>query len=265
MLSYPFFVSLVLATAAQPVLAQSAPALPSDIDTAIRGQYASPDAETRYLDGSIDLNGDGRPEVIVHVVGPMACGTGGCPTLVFTPTADGYRLVSTISVSRPPIGASKAVAHGWRNLVVHVAGGGARGHDAELRFDGTSYPRNPTVAGSGVTPASAGADLVIQPFDSFDQARLLPAAPPATGRAMAPTPVVFRCTGRENEPFTAAFDNQSNPGTAVFTMGDRKVVASSVRTASGARYQAPDVDFWEHQGEATVTWFGATLTCVPVK
>lgn len=43
---------------------------------------------------------DGR--LLVHLVGPTPCGTGGCPTLVFTPSDAAYVLVSTIGVTRPP-------------------------------------------------------------------------------------------------------------------------------------------------------------------
>ena len=43
-----------------PAAAQSNAALPADIQAAIRKDYVMPDAETRYLDGSIDLNADGK-------------------------------------------------------------------------------------------------------------------------------------------------------------------------------------------------------------
>lgn len=86
----------------------------------------------------------------------------------------------------------------------------------------------------------------------------------ASGELAAPTPVAFRCQGRDEE-LTASFYNQTRPASAVFTMGDRRVVALSVRTASGARYQGPDFDFWEHQGEAAVTWSGVNVTCVSLR
>ena len=31
------------------------------------------------------------------------------------------------------------------------------------------------------------------------------------------------------------------------------------QTGSGTRYSAPEIDFWEHHGEATVTWRGTKL------
>jgi hypothetical protein len=70
--------------------AQGTAALPSDVRDVIRGHYLSPDRETRYIDGTIDLNADGQAEFLVYVAGGSACRTGGCPTLVFTHLASGF-------------------------------------------------------------------------------------------------------------------------------------------------------------------------------
>lgn len=148
--------------------------LPPDIVKAIRADYVADGMATRYLDATVDLDGDGTDEWIVHVVGPMACGTGGCPTLVFAPTATGYRLVTAISVSRPPIGVATTRTHGWRNLVVHVSGGGQKGRDVELAFDGSGYPSNPSVRSARVTPAQPGPTTLIAPFTDFNDTKALP-------------------------------------------------------------------------------------------
>jgi hypothetical protein len=146
-------------------------ALPAGIATEIRKMYHD---EVRYLDASVDLNDDGRPELVVHVVGTAACGSGGCQTLVFTPSGNGYRLVSTISVTGPPIKASATRTAGWRNLIVHVSGGGAKPRDVELMSDGKSYPTNPTVVGPQVKAASSDGELLIKAFASPSEAKPLP-------------------------------------------------------------------------------------------
>jgi uncharacterized protein len=349
--------------------AATAQSLPRDVDAAIRKDYVWPDLETRYLDGSIDLNADGKPELIVHVVGPMACGTGGCPTMVFTPSGSGYRLVTTISVSNPPVRASLASTQGWRNLIVHVSGGGAEARDVELLFDGKSYPRNPTVPGTRVKSTTAnGGDVVIKAFDSFEQTKVLPkqapkaaepSAPAAkavagggpsfdctkasnaaekavcgdgglsaldrslaeawakalksdwpddykarqrttqrawltsrnacvgatdpkacldgiyrrrlieiqitSGQLEVPKTVAFTCTAKPDDPFTAVFYNQTDPKSATLTWGDRQVIAFAAQTGNGSRYQAPGVDYLEHQGEAAVRWADASFTCKPLR
>jgi len=166
--------------AAPPAAAQTS--LPADVARAIRKSYG--DGEIRTFERAVDLNGDGRPEIVVYVVGPMVCGTGGCNLLVFTPTGAGYRRVADISVARPPIRASPATSSGWRNLVVHIAGGGGASADVELAFDGRSYPHNPTVPGPRVRPAElAGTELLIEDFQSMSEGRLLTAADPAPSNA----------------------------------------------------------------------------------
>jgi len=151
--------------------------LPSAIAAMIRKDYSSPDLPpTRYLAGTVDLNGDGRPELLVHLVGPMPCGTGGCPTLVFTPNEAGYTLVSTITVTRPPIRVSPRRTGGWRNLIVEVGGGGGRSGHAELAYSGKGYPENPTVPPARRINDLAGAETVIPEFASFEEATPLPPA-----------------------------------------------------------------------------------------
>ena len=39
----------------------------------------------------------------------------------------------------------------------------------------------------------------------------------------------------------------------------RTVTAFVARSGSGARYEGPSVSYWEHQGEASVVWFGRTM------
>jgi hypothetical protein len=100
---------------------------------------------TRYDSAFVDLNSDGAREVIVLLSGNGWCGSGGCTMLVLTPEASTYRIVTKITVTRSPIRVLKSTSNGWRDISVQVRGGGILpGHEAELRFDGTSYPTNPS-------------------------------------------------------------------------------------------------------------------------
>lgn len=159
----------VAALSLTPAAPQSG-ALPGGIVSELRQRYHG---DARYQDASIDLNDDGRPELVVHVVGTTSCGSGGCQTLIFTPSGSGHRLVSSISVTRPPIKASTTRTAGWRNLIVHISGGGAKPRDVELLFDGKGYPTNPTVVGPQVKPAAPGGDLVIAEIASPNEAKPL--------------------------------------------------------------------------------------------
>lgn len=126
------------------------------------GQVAGPDLSEYTAAGMavqqarVDLNADGRDEVIAHVTGRDVCGSGGCLTLVFTPEGEGYRQIMRATVSRMPIGVATTLSNGWSDLVVGIRGGGIGNDRSVMAFDGTAYPSNPTVpparpAASGMT------------------------------------------------------------------------------------------------------------------
>lgn len=77
-----------------------------------------------------------------------------------------------------------------------------------------------------------------------------------------PSAVEYRCDDN-SKPFTAAFYNDE-PRAAVLTWGDDQAIVPAAVSASGARYAAQGVEFWEHQGEASVDFYGNKLTCKPV-
>ena len=82
--------------------APAAHAQPDGLGEAVRDALGL-DADTRYFEARVDLNGDGKPEAVVYAAGPMVCGTGGCPLLVFKRQGQRYRLVSQTSVVQTPV------------------------------------------------------------------------------------------------------------------------------------------------------------------
>lgn len=162
------------APAAQPTPAADDPVIAAAIRAALGGDW-----EAHYFDATVDLNGDGRPEVVAYVAGPMVCGTGGCPVFIFTPAEEGYRLVGSLSVVQPPVRVSTASSNGWRDLVVGIGGGGVAAGNAVLKFDGTSYPTNPTVAPAEPVRSLDGTEVLIAEFASYTDGKALP---PATAR-----------------------------------------------------------------------------------
>lgn len=146
------------------------PAFEPMLQKALTGQQGP----VHYFAVTTDLDGDELPEWIVHLVGPTVCGTGGCDTLVFTELDGQAKLVTQISLTRPPIVVAEDATNGWRDLIVHVAGGGILpGHDARLRYDGSTYPTNPTVK-----PAEPRSDrrtgvVMIPAFQSFTEGKKL--------------------------------------------------------------------------------------------
>lgn len=110
--------------------------------------HSNPDYQTWYYYNKVDLNGDGKPEVLVYLRGREACGTGGCNLIVFQFGKQDYKLISEISLVNSPIIVSSQRTRGWKDIIVYVVGGGIHpGYYAVLRFDGKKYP---TTAADGL-------------------------------------------------------------------------------------------------------------------
>lgn len=106
-----------------------------DRDNTVKFQYAL-----------FDLNDDGRDEVIVYLEAQGWCGSGGCNTFVLTREENSYRIVTRITITRPPIRVLNRKSNGWHNLAVWREGGNSDpGYEAELPFDGRSYASNPSM------------------------------------------------------------------------------------------------------------------------
>ena len=55
-----------------------------------------------YASAESDLDGDGTPEVLAYVGGPMMCGTGGCNLVVLKREGGDLRKISELSVVQLP-------------------------------------------------------------------------------------------------------------------------------------------------------------------
>ncbi len=81
------------------------------------------------------------------------------------------------------------------------------------------------------------------------------------GLVVIPSAVEYRCDDN-SKPFAATFYNDE-PRAAVLTWGNDQAIVPAAVSASGARYAAQGVEFWEHQGEASVDFYGNKLACKP--
>jgi heat shock protein HslJ len=93
----------------------------------------------RYAYARVDLNGDGKNEVLVYTLGSVFCGTGGCNLLVLAPGGDGYTLVNEFPITQNPVIVSESRTAGWNDLFRHEAGGGAKPSFVRHAFDGRRY------------------------------------------------------------------------------------------------------------------------------
>jgi hypothetical protein len=120
--------------------------LKSFLQNYVRARSLDDDKTTKYLAAFVDLNGDGRREAIVYVTGQTWCGTGGCNMLILARAGTSWRIVTETTITRTPIRVLTTASNGWRNITVWAQGGGIQpGYEAELRFDGKTYPENPSV------------------------------------------------------------------------------------------------------------------------
>jgi len=109
-------------------------------------EHFDADLKGRFTDALVDLNGDGTPEAVVYLSSNDWCGSGGCTTLILVRDGDSWRLLTKVTITRPPIRVLATKSNGWRSISVWVHGGGIQpGYEAELRFDGKAYPANPTM------------------------------------------------------------------------------------------------------------------------
>jgi len=165
------FVMFVLTNSPSESQQQPAASDSASLKTFLQGYVGTPpspdDETTQYIDAFVDLNGDGRKEAVVYITGRGWCGSGGCPTLVVTPDGSTWRVVTKILLTRPRIRVLAATSHGWRSLTVWVQGGGIQdGYEAELRFDGKTYPANPTVPPARRLIEKMPGEVVIQEYDA---------------------------------------------------------------------------------------------------
>lgn len=144
------------------------------LEQAILRDYLTDYSETnpknyiRYYYNRLDLNGDNQPEIIVYLVGSYVCGSGGCNALIYTPKGQDYRLISRHTLVNPPILVTPQRNSGWKNLVFLTSGGGAKPEYNLMRFNGRTYPLNPSVqpglpANSTLTGIGLFADSLSNP------------------------------------------------------------------------------------------------------
>lgn len=99
----------------------------------------------RYYYNKIDLNNDQIPEIFVYLVGPTVCGTGGCSGLLLEEKNGEYTVKSRFSLVLTPVIIQNETTNGWKDIVMYVTGGGIEPGYHQLKFNGESYPSNPSV------------------------------------------------------------------------------------------------------------------------
>lgn len=185
--------------------------LPVDVQRDLWDTYGSTSKPIRYREGRVDLDGNGREEIVVYLSGRKTCARNGCTTVIYAPEGkDGYRRVAAIAATNLPIGAVQARSAGWRDLVVHVRGGRAKSPMVELFFDGTTYPKNPHARDPLIVPASDPGAVIIAASDTPDGGELL-TKPVATGVADTVDAESLKVSRKQNDRRIKVPDSANAP------------------------------------------------------
>lgn len=116
------------------------------IRAALEGTAAEEDTSIRVNTTEVDLNDDGYRDVLAYVHGETLCGTGGCNLFILQAKKGTYELITELTITWPPIRVLESKSNGWQDIAVWVQGGGIQpGYEARLRFDGKTYPSNPSL------------------------------------------------------------------------------------------------------------------------
>lgn len=102
------------------------------------------DGKLVYYYNNIDLNGDGKEEAFVYLIGQSVSGSGGSTALIIE--QENYEVISKFTLVRNPIIISKEKTNGWNDIIMQVSGGGAEYSYVKMKFDGEKYPSNPSTS-----------------------------------------------------------------------------------------------------------------------
>lgn len=106
------------------------------------------DMDKQFQFYKTDLNGDGNDEIFVRLMGPYFCGSGGCTFLLL----DKYgEVITKFTVTRAPIFIEPTKVNDWNLLLVKDSG-----VFKELRFEGGTYPSNPSILPKAPYDAPSG-------------------------------------------------------------------------------------------------------------
>jgi hypothetical protein len=124
----------------------------------LQGYLKGEDRAVRYSAAPVSLD-DKTPMRLVYILGRDWCGSGGCTALLLKPEKGTFKVVNRFTLARLPIHVLPDRTKGWHDITMPVRGGGVSYHIAVLRFNGSRYPGNPSLAPALPESANQGAEL----------------------------------------------------------------------------------------------------------
>jgi len=186
-------------------------------------------------------------------------GTGGAKVFVLGGRDEAFREIALITQVFAPIRVAPAGGSGWRDLLVHVSGGGREAGERLLGYADSGYPSNASdapVADPAVVQA-AGAPIISAEAGTWDAARLLVPEGCADGSAEAVAP-----EGCEPDAILA-----SESIGKVKIKARRSVILQEFRKPANDPKNDPELaEYWDDDHAAHKEWrfpeLGATVRVV---
>lgn len=112
------------------------------LEKALKEEYDLDEAaakQTRYYYNYVDLNGDGKNEIVAEIVGPFTSGSGGDSVIIYTENNGILEEVDDFSLIMNPIIISDEKTNGWNNIIVEYSNGSSEKKYIVLKYDGDDY------------------------------------------------------------------------------------------------------------------------------
>ena len=93
--------------------------------------------DRKFVQFEYDLNRDGTNEILVGLVGPYFCGSGGCTQFLVDKEGN---VITKFTVAGYPLLIDSNKSNGWNDLIIYSGG-----KNRVVKFDGKKYPSNPSV------------------------------------------------------------------------------------------------------------------------
>lgn len=111
----------------------------------------------RFIYSEYDLNQDGKKETFIGLTGGYFCGSGGCTVLLLAGNGD---LITKFTVAEYPFTILASATNNWKDIIIESAG-----KQHLLKFDGKTYPSNPSVQPQFTGTLSGGDQVLIPPVN----------------------------------------------------------------------------------------------------
>lgn len=96
-----------------------------------------------YHYNNIDLNGDGKKEAFVFLIGDYVSGSGGSVALLID--REKLEVISDFTLVRVPVVISEEETNGYKDIIMQVSDASLESSYVIMQYDGQGYPSNPSM------------------------------------------------------------------------------------------------------------------------